>query len=85
MARSVVQAIKAPSLLSLGGLACRESEVLGLIAAGLKNRKIPSGHSISEKTLGNHVSNVPRKSQVIYRVGAIIRAHVAGMGVEHEG
>jgi DNA-binding NarL/FixJ family response regulator len=59
---------------------------VGLIAAGSKNREgCSSRPSVSEETLGNHVSNVLRRPQVIDRVRAIIRAYDAGMGVEPGG
>lgn len=58
----------------------RELEVLRLIAQGLKNREIAGKLVISEKTVGNHVSNVFRKLQVADRVQAIIRAREAGLG-----
>ncbi len=58
----------------------RELEVLGLIAQGLKNREIAARLIISEKTVGNHVSNIFTKLQVADRVQAIIRAREAGLG-----
>jgi DNA-binding NarL/FixJ family response regulator len=58
----------------------RELEVLRLIAQGLRNREISARLHISEKTVGNHVSNVFRKLQVADRVQAIIRAREAGLG-----
>jgi len=58
----------------------RELEVLGLIAQGLKNRQIAEQLVISEKTVGNHVSNIFTKLQVADRVQATIRARDAGLG-----
>nr|MBA2693175.1 response regulator transcription factor [Rubrobacter sp.] len=52
----------------------REAEVLRLIAEGLKNREISKRLVISEKTVGNHVSNIFRKLQVNDRSQAIVRA-----------
>ncbi|QIN80787.1 response regulator [Rubrobacter marinus] len=49
-------------------------------SSGLKNREISARLHISEKTVGNHVSNVFRKLQVADRVQAIIRAREAGWG-----
>lgn len=60
----------------------RELEVLGLIAQGLRNREISARLHISDKTVGNHVSNVFRKLQVADRVQAVIRAREAGLGRE---
>jgi DNA-binding NarL/FixJ family response regulator len=42
----------------------RELEVLSLIARGLRNREIAGRLVISEKTVGNHVSNIFTKLQV---------------------
>jgi DNA-binding NarL/FixJ family response regulator len=58
----------------------RELEVLRLIAQGLRNREIAQKLVISEKTVGNHVSNIFTKLQVADRVQAIIRAREAGLG-----
>ena len=58
----------------------RELEVLRLIAQGLRNREIAHKLLISEKTVGNHVSNIFTKLQVADRVQAIIRAREAGLG-----
>ncbi len=55
-------------------LTAREAEVLRLIAEGLKNRDIAKRLVISEKTVGNHVSNIFRKLQVNDRSQAIVRA-----------
>ena len=63
-----------------GELTPRELEVLNLIAQGLKNREISGRLYISEKTVGNHVSNIFTKLQVADRAGAIIRAREAGLG-----
>ncbi len=60
----------------------REQEVLKLIAQGLRNRDIAAELVISEKTVGNHISNVFAKLQVADRAQAIIRAREAGMGGE---
>ena len=58
----------------------RELEVLSFIAQGLKNREISARLHISEKTVGNHVSNIFTKLQVADRAQAIIRAREAGLG-----
>jgi DNA-binding NarL/FixJ family response regulator len=62
----------------------RETEVLGLIASGSKNRASSSRLFISEETVGNHVSNAFRELQVTDRVQAIIRVRDAGMGGKSE-
>ena len=60
----------------------RELEVLRLIAQGLRNREIARQLVISEKTVGNHVSNIFMKLQVTDRIQAIIRAREAGLAQE---
>ena len=57
----------------------RELEVLRLIAQGLKNREISAKLVISEKTVGNHISNIFTKLQVNDRSQAIVRALRGGL------
>ncbi len=57
----------------------REQEVLRLIAQGLRNREIAEKLVISEKTVGNHVSNIFTKLQVNDRSQAIVRALRGGL------
>ena len=57
----------------------RELEVLRLIAQGLKNREISEKLVISEKTVGNHISNIFVKLQVNDRSQAIVRALRGGL------
>ncbi len=61
----------------------RELEVLRLIAQGLRNREIAERLMISERTVGNHISNIFAKLQVNDRSQAIIRALNGGL-VEQE-
>jgi len=58
----------------------RELEVLGHIAQGLRNREIAAHLVISERTVGNHISNIFSKLQVADRAQAIVRARQAGLG-----
>src|SRR5215208_4866568 len=58
----------------------RELEVLSLIARGLRNREIAGRLVISERTVGNHISNIFSKLQVVDRAQAIVRARQAGFG-----
>ena len=51
----------------------RESEVLGLIAAGRSNPQIANTLGISVKTVQNHVSRVLTKMQVQDRTQAVLR------------
>ena len=58
----------------------RELEVLRLIAQGLRNREIAQKLYLSQKTVGNYVSNIFTKLQVADRVQAALRAREAGLG-----
>ena len=66
-------------------LTSRELEVLRLIAQGLKNREIAEKLVISEKTVGNHISNIFTKLQVNDRAQAIVRALRGGLVDEEPG
>lgn len=57
----------------------RELDVLRLIAQGQRNRDIAAHLFISEKTVGNHISNIFAKLQVEDRSQAIVRALRAGL------
>lgn len=57
----------------------RELDVLRLIAQGLRNREIAERLFISEKTVGNHISNIFSKLQVADRSQAILRAFRGGL------
>lgn len=67
----------APSLFE--ELTPREMEVLRLIGHGLRNREIAERLVISEKTVGNHISNIFAKLQVNDRSHAILRAVRGGL------
>jgi DNA-binding NarL/FixJ family response regulator len=54
-------------------------DVLRLIAGGLRNREIADRLSISEKTVGNHISNIFAKLRVADRSQAIVRALRSGL------
>jgi DNA-binding NarL/FixJ family response regulator len=58
----------------------REREILHLIAQGHPNPSIARQLSLSNKTVGNYVSNIFTKLQVADRAQAIIRAREAGLG-----
>ena len=53
--------------------------MLRLIAQGMKNREISEKLVISEKTVGNHISNIFVKLQVNDRSQAIVRALRGGL------
>ncbi len=52
----------------------RESEILDLVAQGLRNKEIASQLSIAEKTVKNHVSNILKALQVNSRTEAAMKA-----------
>jgi DNA-binding NarL/FixJ family response regulator len=57
----------------------REREVLQLITQGLRNREIAERLVLSEKTVGNHISNIFAKLQVNDRSQAILHALRRGL------
>jgi len=57
----------------------REREILQLIARGRTNSDIAKELALSSKTVGNYVSNIFSKLQVVDRAQAIIRARDAGL------
>ena len=61
-----------------GGLSAREAEVLKLIAAGLSNREIAARLHLSEKTVGNYITNLFNK------LGVDNRAAAAAYAVKHK-
>lgn len=52
----------------------RESEILELVAQGLRNKEIASRLCIAEKTVKNHVSNILKALQVNSRTEAAMKA-----------
>ena len=52
----------------------RESEILDLVAQGLRNKEIATKLSIAEKTVKNHVSNILKALQVNSRTEAAMKA-----------
>jgi len=55
-------------------LSDRESEILELVAQGLRNKEIASRLCIAEKTVKNHVSNILKALQVNSRTEAAMKA-----------
>jgi DNA-binding NarL/FixJ family response regulator len=78
---AIPNAAAAPQLedLMMESLTARELEVLRLIAQGMRNRQIAERLVVSEKTVGNHISNIFAKLQVEDRSQAILRALRAGL------
>jgi DNA-binding NarL/FixJ family response regulator len=58
----------------------RESEILGLLAAGLDTGVVSRRLGVSAKTVRNHVSSIITKLHVSDRSAAILRARDAGLG-----
>lgn len=58
----------------------REQEILELIAQGCNNQEIAATLHITGKTVGNHISHIFNKLQVVSRAQAIVRARQAGLG-----
>ena len=63
----------------------RERDILRLIAHGLPNPAIASQLNLSPKTVGNYVSNIFGKLQVVDRAEAIVRAREAGLAERRTG
>ncbi|CAA9587217.1 MAG: hypothetical protein AVDCRST_MAG18-4080 [uncultured Thermomicrobiales bacterium] len=53
-----------------GGLSAREAEVLRLVATGRSNRAIAAELSLSERTIGNHLTNIFNKLGIDNRAAA---------------
>jgi DNA-binding CsgD family transcriptional regulator len=61
------------------GLTARESEVLALVAEGLRNAEIAQRLFLSSRTVGNHVSGILRKLQADTRGEAVAKAAALGL------
>jgi DNA-binding NarL/FixJ family response regulator len=64
---------------SIAVLSSRELEVLRLMAEGNRNRDIAGTLSISERTVGNHVTNIYSKLGIFDRTQAILYAIKKGL------
>ncbi len=63
----------------VGGLSERETEVLGLMAAGRSNAEITRELVVSAKTVRNHITHIFTKLGVEDRAAAVARAHELGL------
>ena len=66
------------------GLTTRETQVLGLVAEGLRNAQIAERLVVSEKTVDHHVSAILRKLNVRTRGEASAKAARLGISVDIE-
>ena len=76
IARKLVREFAQPSVKNepADPLTERENEVIGLLASGLSNQEIASSFSISERTVGKHVSNILDKLHLSNRTQAALYA-----------
>jgi len=65
---------KASNVAANYALSDRETEILDLIAKGLRNKEIADQLGIAEKTVKNHVSNILKALQVNSRTEAAMKA-----------
>jgi len=70
----VPRGARASTRANVGGLTDRESEVLELLDEGLRNADIAARLSLSEKTVGHHVSAILAKLGASSRLEAVRRA-----------
>ena len=61
------------------GLTARESEILGLVAEGLRNAEIAQRLFVSRRTVDKHVSAILRKLEVKSRGEAVAKAVALGL------
>jgi NarL family two-component system response regulator LiaR len=57
----------------------RESEILGLVAHGLTNHEIAERLTLSERTVGNHISGILDKLHLANRTQAALYAVRQGL------
>jgi DNA-binding NarL/FixJ family response regulator len=79
IARRVLQFFRTPVAAAEDELTARESEVLVLIARGLRLREVAETLQISRHTVGDHVKTIYRKLQVNSRAEATLQAARRGL------
>lgn len=76
---SLLQHVCATPAPAAHGLSPRELQVLGLVAAGLTNKRIARQLALSDKTVDRHVSNIFGKLGVGSRAAATAQAYRLGL------
>ena len=78
-ARDIPRGPRPATRRNVAGLTARESEVLVLVAEGLRNAEIAQRLFLSSRTVGNHVSAILRKLQADTRGEAVAKAATLGL------
>jgi len=73
VAKKILQSFRqtVPLNMNEGQLSEREQEVLGLLAAGYRNKEVADKLSVSPKTIKAHIYNIYQKLHVTSRIEAI--------------
>lgn len=85
IARRLLGEANRPAAASGGTLTERELEVLRLLAEGLSNQAIAQKLTLSERTVGAHVSHILKKLHVASRTQAALYAIREGLASPPEG
>ena len=78
-ARDIQRGPRPATRQNAAGLTARESQVLALLAQGLRNAEIAQRLFLSPRTVGNHVSSILRKLGADTRVEAAAKAAALGL------
>ena len=78
-ARDIPRGPRPATRLNAAGLTARQSEVLALLATGLRNAEIADRLFLSQRTVDNHVAAILGKLGADNRVGAVAKAAELGL------
>jgi DNA-binding NarL/FixJ family response regulator len=78
-ARDIPRGPRRATRLNAAGLTARQSEVLALLATGLRNAEIAERLFLSQRTVDNHVAAILGKLGADNRVGAVAKAAELGL------